>query len=193
MPRARRRNLQFWNLPNAITVVRIAAIPLILVVLAEDTWARSWIAGWIFIFAIIGDWLDGYLARRMNLQSTLGAFLDPLADKLLVGSVLIIMVPLGRVEAWLVALLICREIAITSLRAVAASEGLIIAASKWGKFKTAFQGTALSLLILHYPLYGVSLQRVGYGLLLVATLFAVWSAWSYFSGFLDELDAGAPA
>ncbi len=193
MPRARRRNLEFWNLPNAITAVRIAAIPVILVVLAEDTWARSWLAGWIFIFAIIGDWLDGYLARRMNLQSTLGAFLDPLADKLIVGSVLIMLVPLGRVEGWLVALLLCREISITSLRAVAASEGLIIAASKWGKFKTAFQGTALALLCLHYPLFGVSLQRVGYALLLVATLFAVWSAWSYFSGFLDELEAGAAA
>lgn len=191
MPRRKRENLQFWNLPNAITVVRIAAIPVILLVLAEDTWLRSWIAGWIFIFAIIGDWLDGYLARKMNLQSTLGAFLDPLADKLIVCSVLIMLVTLGRVEAWLVVLLICREISITSLRAVAASEGLIIAASRWGKFKTAFQGTALSLLCLHYPIWGVSLQRIGYGLLLVATLFALGSGWAYFSGFLDELDAEA--
>ena len=188
-----RRNLKFWNLPNAITVVRIVAIPVILVVLSKDTWLRSWIAGWIFIFAIIGDFLDGYLARKMNLQSTLGAFLDPLADKLIVGSVLIMLIPLGRVEAWLVAVLLSREIAITSLRAVAASEGLIIAASKWGKFKTAFQATAISMLCLHYPLWGVSLQRVGYGLLLVATLFALWSAWSYFSGFLDVLDADADA
>ena len=184
-----RRNLQFWNLPNAITVIRIVAIPVILIVLSKDTWLRSWIAGWIFVFAIIGDFLDGYLARKMNLQSTLGAFLDPLADKLIVGSVLIMLIPLGRVEAWLVAVLLSREIAITSLRAVAASEGLIIAASKWGKFKTAFQATAISMLCLHYPLWGVSLQRVGYGLLLVATLFALWSAWSYFSGFLDVLDA----
>jgi CDP-diacylglycerol--glycerol-3-phosphate 3-phosphatidyltransferase len=192
MPR-RRRNLQFWNIPNAITVARIAAIPLILVVLAEDTVVRSWVAGWIFIFAILGDWLDGYLARRMNLQSTLGAFLDPLADKLIVCSVLIMLVTLDRVEDWLVALLICREIAISSLRAVAASEGLIIAASKWGKFKTAFQGTSLALLCLHYPVWGVSLQRVGYGLLLVATLFALSSAWNYFASFLDELDSGALA
>ncbi len=187
----RRRNLQFWNLPNAITVVRIVAIPAILVVLAEDTWVRSWIAGWIFIFAIIGDWLDGYLARKLNLQSTLGAFLDPLADKLIVGSVLVMLTTLGRVEGWLVALLLCREISVTSLRAVAASEGLIIAAGRWGKFKTAFQGTSLSLLCLHYPLWGVSLQRIGYALLLVATAFSLWSAWSYFSSFLDELEADA--
>lgn len=173
----------FWNLPNTITAMRVVAVPVIVWLMFDGSFARSWAAGWLFIFAIIGDFLDGYLARKLNLQSKMGAFLDPLADKLIVGTVLIMLVPLGRVEAWLVALLLAREVTITSLRAVAANDGVVIAASKWGKYKTAFQGTALSLLCLHYPFLGVDLHRVGYGVLLVATLFSLWSAWDYLSGY----------
>ena len=101
------------------------------------------------------------------------------------------LVPLGRVEAWLVALLICRELTITALRAVAANDGVVIAASKWGKYKTAFQGTALSLLCLHYPLGGVDLHRVGYGTLLVGTLFSLWSAWDYLAGYARVAESAA--
>jgi len=169
----------FWNLPNSITVVRIVAVPFIVWLMLDGSFARSWAAGWVFIFAIIGDFLDGYFARKLGLMSKMGAFLDPLADKLIVGTVLIMLIPLGRVEAWLVALLICRELTITALRAVAANDGVVIAASKWGKYKTAFQGTALSLLCLHYPFVGVDLHRVGYGTLLVATVFSLWSALDY--------------
>ena len=168
----------------AITYVRILAIPVIVLLLLHDDPTRSWLAGWIFILAIVGDFFDGYLARRMGLQSTLGAFLDPLADKLLVGTILIMLAQLHRVEHWLVALLICRELSISSLRAVAASEGLIISASKWGKYKTAFQGTALSLLCLHYPLLGVDLQLVGYGVLWISVLLSLWSAFDYFRSFV---------
>ena len=166
---------EFWNLPNTITAGRVVAVPIIVWLMFDGSWARSWAAGWLFIFAII--------ARKLNLQSKMGAFLDPLADKLIVGTVLIMLVPLGRVEAWLVALLLAREATITSLRAVAANDGVVIAASKWGKYKTAFQGTALSLLCLHYPFLGVDLHRVGYGVLLVATLFSLWSAWDYLSAY----------
>lgn len=173
----------FWNLPNTITAVRIVAVPVIVWLMLDGGFWRSWAAGWLFVFAIIGDFLDGYFARKLNLQSKMGAFLDPLADKLIVGTVLIMLVPLGRVEAWLVALLISREMTITALRAVAANDGVVIAASKWGKYKTAFQGTALSLLCLHYPLGGVDLHRVGYGTLVVGTLFSLWSAWDYLVGY----------
>lgn len=168
-----------WNPPNLITMGRVAVIPLVIWLLSEDTWLRSWIAGWLFIAAIVGDWFDGYLARRMKLQSTLGAFLDPLADKLLVGSVLIVLIPQGRVEAWLVALLQAREMTITALRAVVATDGVVMSASNLGKYKTAFQGTALSLLCIHQDFFGIDLQRVGYGTLLIATVFSLWSAWDY--------------
>ena len=173
----------FWNLPNSITAARVLAIPVVVWLMLDGGFARSWAAGWLFIFAIIGDFLDGYFARKLNLQSKMGAFLDPLADKLIVGTVLIMLVPLGRVEAWLVALLIGREVTITALRAVAANDGIVIAASKWGKYKTAFQGTALSLLCLHYPLLGVDLHHVGYGTLWVATVFSLWSGWDYLAGY----------
>ncbi len=168
-----------WNPPNLITFGRVLVIPIVIGLLATDNELGSWLAGWLFIAAIIGDWVDGFLARKMHLHSTLGAFLDPLADKLLVGSTLIVLIPLGRVEAWLVALLEAREMTITALRAVAATDGLVMSASNLGKYKTAFQGTALSLLCLHYPLYGVSLQRVGYAVLWIAAVFSLWSATDY--------------
>lgn len=180
---------EFWNLPNTITAVRVMAVPVIVGLMMDGSFARSWAAGWIFIFAIIGDFLDGYLARKLNLQSKMGAFLDPLADKLIISAVLIMLIPLGRVEAWLVVVLLTREVTITSLRAVAANDGVVIAASKWGKYKTAYQATALSLLCLHYPFFGVDLHRVGYGVLLVATLFSLWSAWDYLAGYARSLRA----
>jgi CDP-diacylglycerol--glycerol-3-phosphate 3-phosphatidyltransferase len=179
----------FWNLPNAITLARVVAVPIVVALLLDDNERDSWIAGWIFIAAIIGDFVDGWLARKMNLQTKLGAFLDPLADKLLVGSTLIALIPLGRVEVWLVVLLEAREMTITALRAVAANDGVVIAASKWGKYKTAFQGTALSLLCLHYPVNGIDMHRVGYATLLIATLFSLWSGWDYMYGWIRATGA----
>lgn len=180
-----------WNPPNLITMGRVAVIPLVIWLLHEDTWLRSWIAGWLFIAAIVGDWVDGYLARKMKLQSTLGAFLDPLADKLLVGSILIVLIPHGRVEAWLVAILQAREITITALRAVVATDGVVMAASNLGKYKTAFQGTAISLLCIHQDFFGIDLQRVGYGTLLVATFYSLWSAADYIGAVIASHRTGA--
>jgi CDP-diacylglycerol--glycerol-3-phosphate 3-phosphatidyltransferase len=112
---------------------------------------NSFIAACLFGAASITDYFDGWLARRKGLTTVLGKFLDPLADKLIVTSVLVMLVPLGRIPAWVVVLLLARELAITGLRGIAVTEGMVIAASQGGKWKTAFQLTGILGLLIHYP------------------------------------------
>lgn len=187
----------FWNLPNTLTVIRIAMVPLMIVLLLEEPsrwFARLAMA--IFVIAMITDIVDGYLARKWGLVSVVGAFLDPLADKLMVTTTLVMLVPLGWIPAWLVALLICRELTITALRTIAVSEGLVIAAGTLGKFKTAFQGTALGFLLWHYPtevwwwpVTTVDAHSCGVALLYVATFFSMASAWEYLADFFRHVNA----
>ena len=173
----------FWNLPNTITVVRILVVPVVMVLITvPERWA-AWTAMILFIAASLSDIVDGYLARKLGLQSVLGAFLDPLADKLLVIGAMVMLVPTGRLPAWMVALFILRELTITSLRTIAISEGIVIAASKWGKYKTAYQDTALCFLLLHYPVFGMDAHTVGYVLMWLALFFTLFSGVHYFIGF----------
>src|SRR5215472_749354 len=120
------------NLPNMLTMGRVVAIPVFLWLLSVPTPQRGFWACMVFTAAAITDLLDGYLARKMNVVSVLGKFLDPLADKLLVMASLIWMVPMGRIPEWAVVLLIGREISITGLRSIASSEGVVIAAGESG-------------------------------------------------------------
>jgi CDP-diacylglycerol--glycerol-3-phosphate 3-phosphatidyltransferase len=124
---------EVFNLPNYLTMVRILAIPLIVWLLVQDSPLTNLIAVTIFLLAALTDMLDGYLARRMGLDSALGKLLDPLADKILVSTVMIALVPLGRMEAWIPMVVIGREFTISGLRSLAAAEGLIIAARRLGK------------------------------------------------------------
>jgi CDP-diacylglycerol--glycerol-3-phosphate 3-phosphatidyltransferase len=142
---------EFFNLPNMLTMFRIVIIPLVLVFVYYESRINSFIAGWLFALASVTDYFDGWLARRRGLTTVLGKFLDPLADKLIVTSTLVIMVPLGRIPVWVVVLLLARELAITGLRSIASSEGMVIAAGQSGKWKTAFQLTGILGLIIHYP------------------------------------------
>jgi CDP-diacylglycerol--glycerol-3-phosphate 3-phosphatidyltransferase len=141
---------EFFNLPNMLTMFRILIIPLVLWYVYYESRINSFIAACLFSLASITDFFDGWLARRQNKITVLGKFLDPLADKLIVMSTLVMLVPLGRIPAWVVVLLLARELSITGLRGIASSEGLVIAASQGGKWKTAFQLTGILGLLIHY-------------------------------------------
>lgn len=175
------------NLANALTLSRIISVPIIAVLLLEDTFLNSLVAAVLFLIATITDYLDGYLARRMHMESDLGKLLDPLADKLLVSTVLIMLIPLHRVPAWLVAVMICREMAVTGLRGIASEKHVVIAASWLGKYKTAFQSVALIPLLVHYPILGLQFQQGGEFFLWVALFFSLWSGWEYGYGYAGSI------
>jgi len=186
-----------FNLPNILTMARIAAVPVTVVVLLFDSrTAGLWAAG-IFGAAAITDWLDGYLARRMEIVTILGKFLDPLADKLIVMAALIMFIPLGRAPAWAVFVILAREMVITGLRSIASSEGIVIAASDLGKYKTIYQMAAIPALCLHYDYYwffGVRLeflhanmQNVGMFFFWIAFALTVWSGLDYFFKFFKVI------
>jgi CDP-diacylglycerol--glycerol-3-phosphate 3-phosphatidyltransferase len=136
------------NLPNFITFTRILLIPVFVVLFITPTEDRSLSAAIVFVVAAVTDLLDGYLARRNGQVTTLGKLLDPIADKLLVLSALILLVNLDRVSALIAILIIAREVAVTGIRAIAAGEGMVIAAETTGKYKMALQVVAIVLLIL---------------------------------------------
>ena len=136
------------NLPNKLTMLRVIMIPFFIVfLLIPITPYDKWIALAIFIVASLTDLLDGKIARKYNLVTNFGKFIDPLADKLLVCSALICLIELGKIPAWMVIIIIAREFIISGFRLVASDNGVVIAASYWGKFKTTFQMAAVCLLI----------------------------------------------
>ncbi len=185
---------EFQNLPNALTLLRILAIPAVLYLITRADPVSSFYAALLFIGAAITDALDGYLARRTGAVTMMGKFLDPLADKLLVMGCLVFLVAQHRVAPWLAVVLIGRELAITGLRAIASAQGLVIAASAGGKNKTAFQLVGLTALILHYPypLWGTSwvvdLHIVGTYLIYISLLFSIFSALEYIQLFVEGLE-----
>lgn len=193
---------EIWNLPNIVTLARIAVIPPFVWLAYDGDPMASAGAAFIFTLASVADVVDGFLARRMNLITVVGKFLDPLADKLMVLAALVMMTRLGRVPALIVIVLLSREFVVTGLRQIAASEGLIIAAGQEGKWKTSFQLTGIVALCIHYrysvnfgfATYDVSFNEVGKALVYMSTLFSVWSAGVYFQAFLKTLSKrGAPA
>ena len=136
------------NLPNKLTMFRVILIPFfVLFMLVDITLYDKWIALGIFIIASLTDLLDGKIARKYNLVTNFGKFMDPLADKLLVCSALICLVALGRIPAWMVIVIIAREFIISGFRLIASDNGIVIAASYWGKFKTTFQMVMICLMI----------------------------------------------
>ena len=139
------------NLPNKLTVLRVIMVPFFVFFMLTDVGgaANKWIALAIFVIASLTDMLDGKIARARNLVTNFGKFMDPLADKLLVCSAMICMIPLGKLQAWFVIIIIAREFIISGFRLVAADNGIVIAASYWGKFKTTFQMLMVIVLILN--------------------------------------------
>jgi CDP-diacylglycerol--glycerol-3-phosphate 3-phosphatidyltransferase len=198
--KARRRSLKqdAFNLPNLLTMGRIAIIPVVLWLLDRGSPRDCIAAALVYSAAAITDLLDGYLARRMNIVSVLGKFLDPLADKLLVMAALIWMVPMGRIPAWAVVLLLAREISVTGLRSIASSSGVVIPAASGGKSKTALQMVGILCLIIGYPYHlnlyvldlgMVDLVVVGRALVYLSLVFSITSALEYFGLFVAAVEA----
>ena len=183
-----KRSLSIFNLPNTLSLFRIACIPVLVILLVFPHKPTSFLAALVFALASISDLLDGFLARRRQMVTTLGQFLDPLADKLIVSAALIMLVPLGRVPAWMVVVIIGRELAITGLRSVAVSEGKIISASELGKKKMVFQIVAVLGLLFHYEYFGVNCHAVGMFFMWLAVIVTLWSGFSYFRSFWHVLE-----
>jgi len=186
------------NLPNLLTMGRVAVIPLVLLLIDRGSPKDCWWAALVYSAAALTDLIDGWLARRMHVVSVLGKFLDPLADKLLVMAVLIYMIPMGRIPTWAVTLLLAREISVTGLRGIASSEGVVIAAGDDGKSKTALQMVGILCLILGYPYHltlgpldlgEVDLVYVGRALVYVSLVFSIMSALSYTRLFAEAVEA----
>lgn len=180
------------NIPNRITLSRIFLIPIFILLLTLPLDWGSWsignntlpvvdfVAAVIFILAAGTDWVDGYYARKHNLVTNLGKFLDPMADKLLVTAAFILLIEMNLVPAWIVIIIISREFAVTGLRLVAAGEGAVLAAGQMGKWKTTFQLVSIAFLLLHdFPFSYLGIP-VGTITLYIALLLTVISGIDYF-------------
>lgn len=180
------------NLPNKITMSRIFLIPIFILLLSIPFDWGEWqlgatsipithvIAAIIFAVAAGTDWLDGYYARKHNLVTNLGKLLDPLADKLLVASALILLVEIGLAPAWVVIIIISREFAVTGLRLVAAGEGIVLAAGRMGKLKTVTQIIAIILLLLHNIPFSLIDLPIATIILYIAMIITAISGYDYF-------------
>lgn len=177
--------------PNLITLSRIGTAPILIYLLLFTGPMASAAAAIVFAVATLSDYLDGYLARSYGSGSTLGKFLDPLADKIVVTVALIMLAGMARsprVPAWMVAVLVSREIAVTGLRAMAMSEsGLVVAAGELGKYKMVLQALAIEALLIHYTYFHVDFFAGGIFLLWIAMVVSVWSALEYYIKFMDVL------
>ena len=163
------------NTPNKLTVARMIIVPFLVVFLLTG-WggdANRYISLALFVGASVTDWFDGYLARKNNLVTNFGKFMDPLADKLLVCSAMICMIELNRLPAWFVIIIIGREFIISGFRLIAAENGIVIAANYWGKFKTASQMIMIILLILHFDGIFVTLEQLFIWLSLALTIISL--------------------
>ena len=163
------------NTPNKLTIARMIIVP-VLVIFLLTGWggeANRYISLTLFVVASVTDWFDGYLARKNNLVTNFGKFMDPLADKLLVCSAMICMIDLKRLPAWFVIIIIAREFIISGFRLIAAENGIVIAANYWGKFKTASQMIMIILLILHFDGIFVILEQIFIWLSLALTIISL--------------------
>ena len=171
------------NLPNTLSLFRMLCIPIVIICLYFPGRWGSFFATLFFGMAFITDALDGFYARKYGAETVLGKFLDPLADKILVSSTMIMLITLDRIPVWVVIIIIAREMAITGLRSIAVSEGVVIQASSLGKYKTIFQSVAVLGLALHYDYFNIDFHVVGMFFLWIAFILTLWSGWAYFRQF----------
>jgi CDP-diacylglycerol--glycerol-3-phosphate 3-phosphatidyltransferase len=181
------KNRRILNLPNAITMLRILIIPVLFFLLVPPDQFWSLVLATVFIAASLTDLLDGYIARKYQLITVMGKFLDPIADKLVINTAMILMIPIGRIPAWVVAIIIIRDFFVDGIRSIATSEGVIIQASNLGKKKTLCQVFAVSALMIHYPFLGADAHTVGTFLLFLALILSIVSAIEYFVKFIKEV------
>ena len=176
------------NLPIGLTVSRIVLVPLLIVFLISSSRVHAVMAAGIFILAALTDWLDGLIARRRNQVTTLGTLLDPIADKILVASALVSLLQIDKIAAWVVLVIIGRELAVTGLRAVAAGVGVIVPASRLAKWKTVSQYVAITMLIFEKSVGSPGFHVAATGVLWVALGLTIVSALDYFYRFFRKAD-----
>ncbi len=192
-----KNDLEIDNLPNRLTLVRMLMIPVVVLTLyfSQNTPEAllpyqsylGHIACWIFVIASITDFLDGYIARKRNIVTVFGSFLDPIADKFLIVSALIMLMALERVHPVVVIILVLREMYMTSLRLLALSEEVDVPVSRIGKWKTASQMVAMPMLMINEKFIGMNLPVVGTLLIYVSALLSVWSALRYSISMIRKL------
>lgn len=180
---------EIFSNPNNLTLFRIAAVPLIVVLLLFPGRLFTFVAAVLFSVAAITDFLDGFFARRKGLVSNFGKVMDPLADKLLVSATFIMLASLGWIPGWLVCIIIGRELAVTSLRNIAAQQGKDISSSRLGKYKTGFQIAAIIPLLIHFQYFTIDFHAIGSVFLWAALLLTLLSGADYFIKFRSLLQA----
>ena len=170
-----------WLTANHLTTLRVALVPFIyigIVIGKDEHWILfcTWI---VFLFACLTDYWDGVLARHQGKTTKIGKLLDPVADKILICSLLVLLVEMDRAPAFLTVVLISREFIITGLRSIAAAEGKLVSASSEGKLKTISQMFAVGFLIIHYPTIGIPTHEIGIIILWISTVISLWSGYNY--------------
>jgi len=170
------------TVPNILTGFRFALVPVLIVLFSiEQTVTVELVSCAVFSVACVTDFVDGWVARRYKIETVLGKLMDPLADKALVTTALVMLIPLGKIAAWVCLIIICREIIVTGFRGLAASTGKVVAAGKLGKYKSTFQYIGLGFLIFPLGVWPVPYQyEIGRGLIYISLFLALWSAIVYF-------------
>lgn len=184
---------RFWNLPNTITVLRTAVVPVLLAFPLFSGKFGSQVVAWLFIIAALTDILDGWLARRGQQVTRVGKLLDPLADKLLVSTALIVLLAMGRIPmwtVWMVVVIVGRELAVTGLRGLASAGGQVLGASWLGKTKAFAQNFAIGALIFHYTTLGLPAHEIGLAMLTLATVLTIVSGYLYFAEYFRAPSEG---
>ena len=182
----RARQERFWNLPNTISLLRVGAVPVLLMLPVFPDERGSSVIAWVFIVAAVSDLVDGWLARRGQQVTHIGKLLDPLADKLVVSTALIVLLAMGRIPLWgtfLVVVIVGRELAVTGLRGIASAGGRVMGANAFGKFKAVTQNVAVGALLFHYPTFGLPAHEIGLTLLLAAAALTLASGYVYFADY----------
>ena len=173
-----------WTIPNLLSLFRILIIPVLVYLLMYNDPVSGLMAAMLFLLASVTDYFDGYLARRHRSVSELGKILDPLADKLMVASALIMLAAMDRpnepsVPAWMVVLILARESAVTVIRGIALTEGIVMEAETLGKYKFILQSFAVCALLVHYTYGGIDFFAAGMYFLVLSAIIAVWSGVNY--------------
>jgi CDP-diacylglycerol--glycerol-3-phosphate 3-phosphatidyltransferase len=179
-----------WSAPNIVTLFRIATVPFLVYLLTFVGPVPSAIAAGVFFVATISDFVDGYIARSYGSGTTIGKFLDPMADKLVITAALIMLAGIARsprVPAWMVVVIVAREIAVTGLRAIASAEGIVVAAEDLGKYKMVLQSIAIHGLLIHYTYFHIDFFAGGMFVLWIALAVTVWSGIDYHVKILSAL------
>lgn len=180
IPKERR---ELINLPNSITMLRILIIPVLFLLLLRPGRILSLVIAVLFLLAALTDLLDGYVARRYQMVTKTGMLLDPIADKIIINTAMILMIPIGRIPAWIVALIVMRDFVVDGIRHMASADGFILPASKLGKQKTISQVAAITALLIYYPLVGIDTHVVGLFILYITLLLSIGSGIDYLVKF----------